>query len=276
MWQFWLDFQKLEPTCLLGGIYASKPGYHNYRDALPSSDYSVKLTLDKQGPGDKAAAIDLTFPDAQSGRYETIMKYASRLLASGRDPNDPRGNYLREFYGQADSDTQVEGWDFQYLVVVTSDSSHLWHIHLSFLRAFLNDPEAFRAVLSILRGETVAQWTGSPGGVVMFCNYGDRGPIVETMQRRLLAAGGEWPGTPAGKGTSKVLPAFGANGQYNDETAAALARVVGSGDGRAYGPSQIGILDRAIATTEAKRNQAATGPAVLVPHTHKPGEAVAT
>lgn len=160
MWQFWLEFQKLEPTCALGGIYADKPGYHNYRLNLPRTDYSVQLDDDKLGPGDMAAAIDLTFPDAQSGRYATIIKYADRLLRSGLDPNDPRGNYLREFYGQADSDTGVEGWDFQYLVPVTSDSSHLWHLHLSFLRRWLNDPAAFAAVLSILRGETVAQWLG--------------------------------------------------------------------------------------------------------------------
>lgn len=176
MWQFWLDFKALEPTVELGGIYAAKPGYHNKRKNLPPGDYSVQLALDKQGPDDKAAAIDLTFPDAQSSRYATIDKYASRLLASGVDPDDPRGNYLREFYGQTDGDTQVEGWDFQRLVNVTSDSSHLWHIHLSFLRAHIGNAEAYRAILSILRGETYREFISAavkppvkpPGGAGMF------------------------------------------------------------------------------------------------------------
>lgn len=163
MWQFWLAFKAHEPTVQLGGIYANKPGYHNSRRNLPASDYSVQYALDRQGPDDKAAAIDLTFPDAQSRHYETIIKYASRLLASGRDPHDERGNYLREFYGQADEDTQVEGWDFQSVGPSTSDASHLWHIHLSFMRAYLNDRGAFDAVLSILIGETVEQWRARAG-----------------------------------------------------------------------------------------------------------------
>lgn len=152
MWAFWLAFKALEPTVQLGGIYAAKPGYHNVRDALPRSDYSVQLDLDRQGPGDKAAAIDLTFPDAQAGDYATIAKYSARLLASGRDPDDERGSYLREFYGNADLDSEVEGWDFQRVGPATSDDSHLWHIHLSFMRAYLDDPAAFAAVLSILQG----------------------------------------------------------------------------------------------------------------------------
>lgn len=161
MWRFWLEFKAFEPSVQLGGIYAVKPGYHNARDNLPASDYSVQLPADKLGSGASAAAIDLTFPDAQSARYDTIIKYADRLLRSGVDPNDPRGNRLREFYGQADQDTKVEGWDFQHLVPVTSDSSHLWHIHLSFLRQYQQEWEGFRDVLSILRGETTQQWHDS-------------------------------------------------------------------------------------------------------------------
>jgi len=158
MWRFWCEFKAFEPNVLLGGIYANKPGYHNKRNALPAGDYSVRYKLDKAGPADKAAAIDLTFPTAQRGSYTLIARYAARLLNSGRDMKDERGNYLREFYGQSDGDTQVEGWDFQALINVSSDSSHLWHIHLSFMRAYLNDWKAFDAVLSILKGETVAAW----------------------------------------------------------------------------------------------------------------------
>jgi hypothetical protein len=158
MWAFWAAFKALEPTALLGGIYANKAGYHNQRAALPSTDYSVRDAIDRKGPSDKAAAIDLTFPDAQAGRYGTIDRYSSRLLASGQDKNDERGDYLKEFFGQADSDSGVEGWDFRRGVASTSDSSHLWHIHISVTRAHLTDPKAFRALLSILAGESVATW----------------------------------------------------------------------------------------------------------------------
>jgi hypothetical protein len=158
MWEFWLAFRRLEPGVELGGIYADKPGYHNIRAALPASDYSVQAAADRQGPADKAAAIDLTFPSAQRGDYSTIRRYAARLLGSGRDPDDERGDCLREFFGQANADSAVEGWDFQAVTPSTSDSSHLWHIHISFVRAHLDDPRAFGAVLSILRGETAAYW----------------------------------------------------------------------------------------------------------------------
>ena len=158
MWYFWTEFKKIEPTVELGGIYADKPGYHNTRAGNSPSNYSVVLPPDKLGPSDKAAAIDLTFPNAQSGNYTTIAKYSSRLLKSGKDPNDPRGNYLREFFGNADSDTQVEGWDFYYATTSTSDSSHLWHIHISFLRKYVTSLTAMNAVLSILKGETYAEY----------------------------------------------------------------------------------------------------------------------
>lgn len=154
MWYFWEEFKKFEPTVLLGGIYANKPGYHNARQLLPSTDYSVKLAQDQVGSKEEASAIDLTFPDAQVGDYKTINKYSKRLLASGYDMKDTRGNYLREFYGNTDTDRVVEGWDFVYLREVSSDSSHLWHIHLSFLRKYLNSKFAMEAILSILKGET--------------------------------------------------------------------------------------------------------------------------
>lgn len=153
MWYFWTEFKKIEPTVQLGGIYANKPGYHNTRAANSSTNYSVILPPDKLGPSDKAAAIDLTFPDAQAGNYSTIARYSSRLLKSGQDPNDNRGNYLREFYGNADFDNSVEGWDFYYARSATSDTSHLWHIHISFLRKYVTSLTAMDSVLSILRGD---------------------------------------------------------------------------------------------------------------------------
>lgn len=158
LWVFWAEFQAMEPTVLLGGVYAPKTGYHNTRAANPRNDYSVVRAVDRRGPGDKAAAVDITFPEAQRGDYSRIGKYSRRLMRSGKDMADERGNYLREFYGQTDKDRHVEGWDFQLLTEITSDVSHLWHIHLSWCRAYVDDPKATRAVLSILRGETVQQW----------------------------------------------------------------------------------------------------------------------
>lgn len=151
MYNFWLRFKKKEPAVRLGGTYANKPGYHNTRNNNPSGDYSEQLANDRLGSGDLCAAIDLTMPAAQ------MKKYSARLLKSGRDMKDPRGNYLREFYGTLNGRTVV-GWDFQAVTSSSSDSSHLWHIHVSVLRRYAADAKAFDALYSILVGESVTAW----------------------------------------------------------------------------------------------------------------------
>lgn len=162
MWWLWQQLQALEPDSALGGTYADKPGYHNQRNALPSYDYSVcDRPPDDGGPGDVCAAIDWTFYDAQRGDYSTISKYTKRLLASAKDLDDPRLNGWREFYGNADDDSYVEGWDCRYYCAATSDSSHLWHIHISENRDQTRSMDNKVALLSVLKGESVADWLGA-------------------------------------------------------------------------------------------------------------------
>jgi hypothetical protein len=59
---------------------------------------------------------------------------------------------MREFYGQADKDSAVEGWDYRYGEPSTSDSSHLWHIHFSFSRNALTR-ENMDKLLEVLKGD---------------------------------------------------------------------------------------------------------------------------
>jgi hypothetical protein len=65
---------------------------------------------------------------------------------------------MREFYGNTDSDREVEGWDYARGRSASSDDSHLWHIHISVHRKYVADKKAMRAILSILKGESTAQW----------------------------------------------------------------------------------------------------------------------
>lgn len=168
LWWLWLRLHELEPSSQLGGILADKSGYHNTRDRNRSrwpGNYSIREAEDQGGPGDKAAALDWTFPDAQRGDYRTISKYTKRLVASGKDKNDPRLDGLREVYGQADSDSYVEGWDCRHLVDITSDASHLWHIHFSFDRSTVMSMAVVEALLSVLRGEPLQDWLVRTGKV---------------------------------------------------------------------------------------------------------------
>ena len=153
-----------------GGLYANKPGYHNTRAGNAPGDYSIRDAEDQGGPSDKAAAYDWSFPDAKGGSYGTISRYSQRLLAAGQ-ADDPRVGGWKEFFGQADGDSGVEGWDFRDSETSSSDSSHLWHIHLSEDRDKVTSMDNKRAILSVLKGESLAEWrsggtlTGTPADV---------------------------------------------------------------------------------------------------------------
>lgn len=64
---------------------------------------------------------------------------------------------MREFFGQSDKDTAVEGWDYRYAEPSTSaDTSHDWHIHFSMSRDALTNANMDK-LIEVLRGDdTVA------------------------------------------------------------------------------------------------------------------------
>lgn len=159
MWRFRTYCLWLEPGSqdVDSGIYANKPGYHNKRSALPSTDYSVRLPPDKEGPSDKAAAFDWTFRTAQGGNYARILFYSDRVEAAF-NRRDPRLYGFREVLCQADTDLQAEGFDFYHWTRRTPDDSHLWHMHFSKLRKYINDRRSYDAMLSILSGQSLAAW----------------------------------------------------------------------------------------------------------------------
>lgn len=162
IWRLWTDFLAFEPTAKLSGVYADKPGYHNYRAALPSTDYSSgrDVANDKLGPSDKASAIDITLSTEKMKLYSKRLRDAcvrrdSRLFKDGQP-------IIREFIGTLDGSTvycyvlvggQPLGVNGSYGPDPGRDTSHLWHIHISIIRKFINDWDAISGILSILKGE---------------------------------------------------------------------------------------------------------------------------
>jgi hypothetical protein len=252
MWWLWQQLQAMEPDSQLGGIYASKPGYHNCRQNLPSYDYSVcDQPPDGGGPANKACAIDWTFPEAHGGNYTRIAKYTGRLLASAKDLDDPRLDGWREFYGQADADSYVEGWDCRYGYAVTSDSSHLWHIHISENRDQSTSKANKEALLSVLRGEALADWLGAggaegDGAVLIPCPYDSKrqdlfyvSPDGTVVHRWANGINELW----SGAGKSENLGGHIASGTLTamwkaDESGLYIA---GLGSGDANGPTNTGL-----------------------------------
>ena len=211
MWRLWT--QRPVASWRLGGIYARKPGYHSSRQenqAKWPGNYSIKVPLDLQGPANKAAAIDYTMSDAE-------MRLRTRYLADAVARNDPRLAAVREFYGTLDSrtvygrikDSRTGPWRAS-----TADNSHLWHIHISIFRAYVDRWDELSPVLSVLAGETLEQWRARQGGLIMLPRKGDKGDHVEVIQRMLVALGFD-----IGK-DSKGEPLY--DGHYGDKTQAAI------------------------------------------------------
>lgn len=155
LWELWTGADKAIKSARFGGIYANKPGYHNTRNAHFTAaarkkgwddNYSVQLPLDKQGPGDKAAALDLTLSDAD-------MKLYTKRLQQAMQSGDPRVAAVKEFYGTLDG-RKVYGLGKKShsgkAYETSADSSHLWHIHMSFFRADVTDRDRILGVLGVL------------------------------------------------------------------------------------------------------------------------------
>lgn len=167
LWSLWIVVKSKIPGVRLGGIYADNTGYHNTRNRLlhifPSS-YSIRLTKDKQGPSDKAAGLDLTMSDAE------MRKRTGYLRRSALHPDDDRLFGMREFIGTLDSakvycriaGNEGIGQGHGY-TDWTRDKSHLWHIHISILRAYLNNVLVMEGIASVLSGETWEQWNARKG-----------------------------------------------------------------------------------------------------------------
>lgn len=166
-WWLWERLHELEQTSELGGILAWKRGFHStgkYNEQNFPGDYSIRDAINRTGPWWylKCSALDWTFPEAHGGNYARIQRYSARLDRSSRDADDPRLDLvLFEWYGQADFDTGVEGWNELRDEFASSDPSHLFHIHFSFLRNKCGDFWGMWALLTVLMGWSVAQWRAS-------------------------------------------------------------------------------------------------------------------
>lgn len=278
MWDLWLALHKLVPTTEYGGIVANKPGYHasgSYNQRNHPGNYSVRYAVDTNGPWwkTKSSALDWTFGEAQRGDYSKISIRCGYLLKASK-ADDPRLWGLREWYGQADKDLAVEGWDILLNVEVTSDPTHRWHLHESFLRLYCGDPVVMAANVSVLSGETLAAYKArggrllarkprtsdtkhvgytdgtNPGGDddTMLCSEKDTGEKVRVLQRGLLRL------------DPKALPKAGVDGDYGDETVAAVKRLLG-GSGKEYGDDQYWKLHELVAARVSKPGEPGKVPA---------------
>lgn len=192
-----------------GGGYVHKPGFHSsVEDNLEDwpDNYSIREAINRREPRDVGRALDITLSDA-------YMRTLTRRLAWAVETDDPRLEGLREFFGTIDGRTVFgrsrRGPDTAWYSS-TADSSHLWHIHLSFFTPFADDWAALAGLVSILIGQSLTDYLN--GGAIMqqdLPRHGDTGTWVGFFQRLVIERGA-------------TLPRYGVDNDYGDEFAAAL------------------------------------------------------
>lgn len=211
-----LNHWKLSPSAIgIRGDVNHLRGYHRSRNWIRNSkyctnrSYSVSETAGNKSGGDGrwVCAMDITLP------RDLLLAVCRRLDAAVRAGKLEK---ITEWYGNLNGDQRVDGYDNIRNVSATSDSSHLWHLHMSFDRGKANDnhDDVFRVL-------TGTETTG--GGDDMYCKHGDQGFAVWEVQAALAEIGFN-PGP--------------IDGIYGDKTAAALVAaglVGGDKTGRTYG-----------------------------------------
>ena len=147
------ELRKL-PGAQGSGIVASKSGYHSsraYNQAYHPYNYSIQLTLDQDGPRDAAAAVDISC----TAKYQKL--YTARMIAA-MDARDPRVGSVKEIYGSVNGKAVVgrgkksrTGKAYSS----SSDSSHLWHIHMSIFRSDVDDWNRIKGIIEVFTGENL-------------------------------------------------------------------------------------------------------------------------
>lgn len=158
----WLakEWENAYKTAVLSGIvgdlaHKKRGGYHISREDQPKTNYSVVRADDKagNGPSDRASAIDMTMGTADIVKCHTRIRELWKNRAK-----DPRFKYINAWNGW-DGKGDAGRYDVVTGNTGTATADHKWHIHLEIRRKYVNDMNAMRAILSILKGEPASKPT---------------------------------------------------------------------------------------------------------------------
>lgn len=176
-------FKQVDPyfrSVKAGGVANSNsPGYHTGRDDLIAQkrgdNYSIQCPADKDGDGRWASGIDLTFGDLdEMVTCHKRLRKACTPDSAGR--YDPRIEPVREIIGTLDGKA-VSGYNrvstgsgsrsrVGWVASGYSDSSHLWHEHISILRRYAGDRNRMTGIAEVIAGLEPGKlgWVNPGGG----------------------------------------------------------------------------------------------------------------
>jgi hypothetical protein len=147
---------KVIPSMEVSGIVGDTnhgSGYHRSRNGLKAQgktgDYSIQLPADRRGDGNACTAIDLKFSAKD-------MKLVSARLMVAFKADEDRIEPCREFFGTING-SSVTGWNRAVtgrpVGYVTSDASHLWHVHISVFRDYATDRNRMLGLAEVIAGK---------------------------------------------------------------------------------------------------------------------------
>lgn len=212
--------------------HRKRGGYHLSREDNPAGNFSIIRPDDQagNGPNDAAAGFDISM-----SRRDMVLATA-RLRALWANPKDPRRKYLNAFNGWTGTGDATR-FDMVARTARYASPDHKWHIHGEIRRRYVQSGSMVLAVLSALRGDTVAVYLAGLGikpDPVPAAKPGKRGP------RPAAPVPPRYPGRVLKAGNRKPDPAVKL---WQQRMIARGWRSAGVADGM-FGPKTVSIVKR--------------------------------
>ncbi|WP_329108574.1 hypothetical protein OG792_07930 [Micromonospora sp. NBC_01699] len=153
----WLGDELCRRTGRPRGAAGTKGDYQHLRGAHRSQEFVEKSPLCTSRTYTKQTGLTADQPrhiagfDFTPGATEAMIAQSGRLLGAMKAGQLEE---VREIYCNVDGDKVVDGWDNVRNVAATSDSSHLWHWHLSLDRRHCANRPLMERILAIALGDT--------------------------------------------------------------------------------------------------------------------------
>lgn len=129
-------------------------GAHRSQEFIDRSPLCTNRTYTRQSGLTAEQSRHVAGFDFTPGNTQDMIDQSRRLLAEVRSG---RLEAVREIYCNVDGDRVVDGWDNVRDRAATSDSSHLWHWHLTLDRRRCADRSLMERILAIALGEPVEE-----------------------------------------------------------------------------------------------------------------------
>ncbi|MFI6759684.1 hypothetical protein ACIBF5_11180 [Micromonospora sp. NPDC050417] len=133
------------------GDYLHLRGAHRSQEFVENSPLCTNRTYTRQTGLTADQLRHIAGFDFTPGNTESMIAQSKRLLTAMKAGQLEE---VREIYCNVDGDKVVDGWDNVRNVAATSDSSHLWHWHLSLDRRHCANRQLMERILGIALGES--------------------------------------------------------------------------------------------------------------------------